>query len=319
MNIVILDANTMGRDLDLTIYDELGHVTVYGFTEQDQVIDRIRDAHVIICNKNHLDETNLPYAKNLQLICLTATGSNNVDKVYTNAKGIVVSNVMGYSTPSVAQHTFAMLFYLYEKMRYYDNYIREGLYVGDDQFIHYQTTFHELDQKTWGIIGLGAIGRKVADLAKAFGCKVIYYSTSGKNSNPDYHKVDLKTLLRESDVISIHAPLNADTDYLLSYKEFKMMKKEAVLLNLGRGRIINEGDLAKALDDGLLGAAGIDVLEYEPMIGNHPFLSVKEPDRLLVTPHIGWASIESRNRVLHEVKENIISFTHGKPRNQVTS
>lgn len=317
MKIVILDANTLGDDLDLGVFDTLGDVEVFGFTAPEVVVERIKDAHVIITNKVVLNERNLQHAKHIELICLTATGTNNVDKVYTNSRGIVVSNVVGYSTDSVAQHTFALLFYLYEKLAYYDNYVKSGTYVGDEIFTHFDRKFHELVGKTWGIIGLGNIGRKVATIAEAFGCKVIYYSTSGKNNQQAYEQVDFDTLLMTSDIISIHAPLNEDTDGLINDEAFEKMKATAVLLNLGRGRIVVEDDLCKALNQNQIAGAGLDVLEYEPINEDNPLLGIQDSTKLLITPHIAWASVEARKRVVDEVKENIASYKVGKPRNQV--
>lgn len=318
MKIVLLDASTLGDDLDLTIFESLGDFTIYPFSTPEQVIDRIRDAEVIIANKIQLDESNLPYAKNLELICLTATGTNNVDKVYTNKRGIVVSNVVNYSTNSVAQHTFSLLFYLYEKMSYYDAYVKSGQYIADNRFTHFGKYFNELDGKTWGIIGLGNIGKKVAAIACAFGCQVIYYSTSGRNSDNTYKQVDFNTLMSDSDIISIHAPLNSSTENLIDYSAMEKMKSSAYLINVGRGKIVNEQDLKKALDEDLLAGAGLDVLEYEPMKSDNPLNEIKDSSKLIITPHIAWASIEARNRAVTETRENVASYLNGKPRNQVT-
>jgi glycerate dehydrogenase len=318
MKIAILDANTLGSDIDLSVFEELGDVVVYGFTAPEEVVERIKDVDVIIANKVQLNESNLGSAPRVKLICLTATGSNNVDKTYTNPKGIVVSNVVGYSTDSVAQHTFAMLFYLLEKLSYYDNYVKSGTYAEDTLFTHFGKVFNELSGKTWGIIGMGNIGRRVASIAEAFGCKIIYYSTSGRNTEQPYKQVHLDDLLANADIISIHAPLNATTDNLLDYEALYLMKPSALLLNLGRGRIVNEADLTQALKENLLAGAALDVLEYEPMNKDNPLLEIKDSTKLLITPHIAWASVEARNRVVQEVKENIISFREGIPRNQVT-
>ncbi len=318
MKIVILDSNTLGNDLDLTIFNDLGVVTVYGFTSPNEVIERIKNANVIIANKVILNESNLKHAKNLGLICLTATGTNNVDKTYTNTRNIIVSNVVGYSTNSVAQHTFSLLFYLYEKLSYYDHYVKSGAYCGDEIFTHFDKKFNELEGKTWGIIGMGNIGRKVAAIASAFGCQIIYYSTSGKNSEQIYTQVELNKLLQTSDIISIHAPLNSNTDNLISYDELSIMKSSSILLNLGRGRIVNEKDLTKALTENIIAGAGLDVLEFEPINSDNPLLSIQDSTKLLITPHIAWASIEARNRVIDEVKANIKAFILGGARNQIT-
>lgn len=318
MKIAILDANTLGSDLDLSVFDVLGDVSVYGFTAAEDVVVRIKDVDVIITNKVQLGATNLSQAPKVKLICLTATGSNNIDKSYTTSRGIVVSNVVSYSTDSVAQHTFALLFYLYEKLSYYDTYVKSGTYAGDTMFTHFGQVFNEISGKTWGIIGMGNIGRRVATIAEAFGCKIIYYSTSGRNTKQKYQQVPLDVLLAESDIVSIHAPLNAQTDELIDYESMLMMKPSAILLNLGRGRIVIEEDLRQALDEGLIAGAGLDVLEHEPMKPNNPLLTFKDSTRLLITPHIAWASVEARNRVVDEVKANISAFQSGTPRNIVT-
>lgn len=317
MKIVLLDTNTLGEGLDLSVFGEFGEVNQYGFTSQDEVVERIKDVDIIITNKVVLDESNLQYAKKLKLICLPATGTNNVDKKYTENKGIKVANVVGYSTESVAQHTFAILLYLYEKLAYYDKYVKDGLYINDKYFTHYEKQFNELNNKIFGIIGLGNIGRRVAEIAKAFGCKVIYYSTSGKNNTTDYERCSLNDLLSQSDIISIHAPLNKYTNNLITIKELSKMRSSSIILNLGRGKIINETDLAKALNNKIIAGAALDVLENEPIEEDNPLLKIKDSTRLLITPHIGWASIESRNRVVQEVKMNIEAFIKGEERNIV--
>ena len=300
------------------MFNVLGEVNIYGFTGPEDVVARIKDMDVIITNKVQLNASNLSHAPSVKLICLTATGTNNVDKSYTNLKGIVVSNVVGYSTDSVAQHTFALLFYLYEKLAYYDEYVKSGTYAGDTMFTHFGQVFHEISGKTWGIIGMGNIGNRVASIAEAFGCNIIYYSTSGFNTDQPYKQVHLDALLAESDIISIHAPLNEATDGLIDYETMKLMKPSAVLLNLGRGRIVIEKDLHQALEDNLLAGAALDVLEHEPMEKDNPLLDFQDSTRLLITPHIAWASVEARNRVVDEMKINIGAFSSGIPRNQVS-
>lgn len=317
MKIVILDANTLGNGVDLTVFEEFGEVYIYGFTPEEKVIDRIKDVDIIITNKVILNESNLKYADKIKLICLTATGTNNVDKDYTKKNNIKVTNVVGYSTENVAQHTFSLLFYLLEKLAYYDEYVKKGRYINDSAFKHFEVQYHELYNKTWGIIGLGAIGKRVASIAEAFGCNVIYNSTSGKNFNKEYQHYYLDELLCKSDIISIHAPYNQQTDNLITYKEFQLMKKTAILLNLGRGKIINENDLANALEKEEIMAAGIDVLEHEPMKADNPLLKIKDSTKLIITPHIAWAGIETRNRCLEEVKKNIKAFLQGIDRNLV--
>jgi glycerate dehydrogenase len=207
MKIVFLEADTLGNDVDLSIFDKLGEVVKYPCTVPEENADRIREAEVIVVNKIPMNETTLAKANKLKLICITATGTNIVDFNYTNSHNITVANVKGYSTQSVIQHTFALFFYVYEKLNYYDQFVKSGEYIRSDVFSHFTVKFHELYGKTWGIIGLGEIGKGVAEAAKLFGCRIIYYSTSGKNDNPSYPKVDLDTLLKESDIVSIHAPL----------------------------------------------------------------------------------------------------------------
>jgi glycerate dehydrogenase len=231
---------------------------------------------------------------------------------------IPVTNVKGYSTNSVVQHTFALLFYVYEKLSYYDEYVKSGEYIRSDIFSHFNIKFNELHGKTWGIIGLGEIGKSVARIAEQFGCRIIYYSTSGKNRNSEYEEVDLDTLLASSDVLSIHAPLNDKTNGLIGKEELQKMKKNAILLNLGRGPIVQEDALADALLNDEIGGAGLDVLTEEPMAADNPLYKVKDSTKLIITPHIAWATVEARQRVADEVYKNIEAFLKGEQRNIVT-
>lgn len=307
MKIVFLDAASIGADIDLSGFDALGEVKRYDYSTSEEAAERITDADVVVINKIPINETTLKNAKNLKLVCVTATGTDNLDKVYLEKRGIAWRNVAGYSTESVAQHTFALLFYLYEKLRYYDDYVKTEQYIGDRSFSHFGNVFHEISGKTWGIIGLGAIGRRVADLAKAFGCHVIYYSTSGKNTQPGYERTDLDTFLRESDIVSVHAPLTDETRGLMNREAFEKMKSTAVFLNVGRGPIVVEKDLAEALKCGQIEAAGLDVLSAEPMREDNPLREIKDSNRLFITPHIAWASVEARTGlidiVLHQIRE----------------
>lgn len=308
MKIVFLDAKTIGEDIDLSGFDQLGEVVKYGFSTPDEARERTKDADVVIVNKVIMNEVSLGEAENLKLVCVTATGTNNLDKDYLASRGVEWRNVAGYSTETVAQHTFAMLFYLMEKLAYYDSYVKSEKYVGDTMFTHFSNVFHEVYGKTWGIIGMGAIGRRVADIAEKFGCRVIYYSTSGKNNQAGYERVDLDTLLAESDVVSVHAPLDENTKNLMDAKAFSKMKPTAIFLNVGRGPIVVEADLADALNNGVIAAAGLDVLCVEPMSEDNPLRQIKDSDRLLVTPHIAWASIEARTRLMKMVEDNIRDF-----------
>ncbi|MBQ6671513.1 MAG: D-2-hydroxyacid dehydrogenase [Firmicutes bacterium] len=308
MKIVFLDRKSIGRDLDLSEFYEFGEVVMHDHTPDEDVPERVKDADIIIINKTPINKETIGGAEKLKLVCITATGTNNLDKEYLAERGIAWRNVANYSTENVAQHTFAILFYLWEHLRYYDDYVKEGRYAEDTQFTHFGKVFSELSGKTWGIIGLGNIGRRVAGIATAFGCRVQYYSTTGKNHASDYREVSFDELLATSDIISIHAPLNASTEGLINKAALSKMKKEAVLLNLGRGPIVVEKDLREALDEGLIRAAGLDVLSEEPMSRESPFLGFKDSDRLFITPHIAWASIEARTRLMHMVANNIREF-----------
>ena len=309
MKIVFLDAKSVGEDIDLSKYNELGEFVTYDFSTQEQIPERIADADVLITNKCLINEQSIGSAHNLKLVCVTATGTNNLDKDYLAKRNIAWRNVAGYSTESVAQHTFAMLFYLLEKLSYYDAYVKDGKYANDTSFTHFAERFHEINGKTWGIIGLGAIGRRVADIAKMFGANVIYYSTTGKNNQDGYTRVDFDTLLQTSDIVSVHAPLTPETENLMNADAFNKMKSTAIFLNVGRGAIVVEQDLADALENKTIAAAGLDVLCAEPMSPNSPFLPIKDSKRLLITPHIAWASVEARNNLMdiiyHQIKDFI--------------
>jgi len=306
MKIVLLDALTFG-ETDLSGFEQFGDVKVYQTTSADETMSRILDVDVIVTNKVIIDKTHMDANKNLKLICVAATGMNNVDLEYAKQKGIEVKNVAGYSTNSVIQHTFSMLFYLIGHSRYYDESVKDGSYSKSKIFTDVSKPFFEVNGKKWGIIGLGTIGRGVANIASAFGAEVCYYSTSGKNLADDYKRVELDELLKSCDIISIHAPLNDATNNLLDYEELLSCKDGAVVLNLGRGGIINEDAVAKIIDEKNISFA-LDVLSQEPMKKDHPLLSVKNKDRLYVTPHIAWTSIEARDTLIASVIENIKSL-----------
>ena len=307
MKIVFLDAKTIGDDIDLSGFDSLGEVTKYNFTTPEEAPERVKDADVLIINKVPINENTVGTAKNLKLVCVTATGTNNLDKDYLDSHKIAWRNVAGYSTETVTQHTFAMLFYLLEKLRYYDDYVKEERYINDTIFTHFAEHFTEISGKTWGVIGLGTIGRRVADIAKAFGAQIIYYSASGRSAQEGYEQVDLDTLLAKSDIISIHAPLNEHTEGLMDKAAFAKMKKTCIFLNLGRGPIVVEQDLYEALENDEIAAAGLDVLCQEPMSETNPLRKIKDSKKLLITPHVAWASVEARTKlmgiILGQIKE----------------
>ncbi len=308
MKIVFLDAKTLGEDIDFAQFQALGEVVRYDFSSEDEARERTKDADVIVLNKVQINEKSIGEAKHLKLVCVTATGTNNLDKDYLEQRGIAWRNVAGYSTESVAQHTFAMCFYLLEKLNYYDSYVKEESYVNDCMFTHFSETFHELKGKVWGIIGLGNIGKRVAMIAEAFGCEVLYYSTSGRNHDSQYREVTFEELLSKSDIVSVHAPLTPETEGLMDERAFSRMKKTAIFLNLGRGPIVKEQALADALNAGEIGAAGLDVLAHEPMLPGNPLREIKDSKKLLITPHIAWASVEARSNLMQIVCGQIRDF-----------
>jgi lactate dehydrogenase-like 2-hydroxyacid dehydrogenase len=309
MKIVILDALTFG-ETDLSGFNDLGEVEVYQTTSADETLERVKNADVIVTNKVVIDATTMDAASNLKLICVAATGMNNVDLEYAAQKETAVKNVAGYSTDSVIQHTFSMLFYMMGHSRYYDEYVKSGEWQQSPIFTNVAKPFFELKGKKWGIIGLGEIGRGVADIAKAFGAEVVYYSTSGKNSNSDYEQTTFTKLLETCDIVTIHAPLNAQTKGLIGHSELLMLKDGAVLLNLGRGGIVTESALAAIIDVKEI-YVGLDVLEKEPMTDPHPLMGVEHKERLYITPHIAWTSVEARDRLIASVAENIKThFNH---------
>jgi len=307
MNIVLLDAKTLGEDLNLSAVEAFGILTKYQTTSADETIERIKTAEIIITNKVVITAQMMEETPQLKLICIAATGMNNVDLDAAKEKGIEVKNVAGYSTQSVVQHTFAMALYLIEKMAYYDHVVKSGKWTNSELFTDVSRPFFEIAGKRWGIIGLGSIGKEVARVATAFGAKVCYHSTSGENYDQKYPHVELESMMRECDIISIHCPLNDKTHNLINASNLSFLKEGSVLLNLGRGSIVNEADLAKELDKRKI-YAGLDVLTPEPIAEDNPLMDVANQDRLLITPHIAWASIEARKKLLEGIVENIEDF-----------
>ena len=314
--IVILDGKTLG-DIELEKLSEIGEVEYYDTTDISEVKERIRDANIVLTNKVVLNRENLSEASNLEFIAEVATGFNNIDVEYAKEKGIGVANVAGYSTNAVVQHTFALALSLLDEVTYYDSYVKSGEYSKSGLFTCLDKPYYEIEGKTWGIIGLGNIGRKVAKIAEAFGAKVIYYSTTGNNSNDEFSRVSFDELLSKSDIISIHAPLSKNTLGLLDYEALCKMKNSSILVNMGRGPIVVEEDLARAIDENKIRGAALDVFEVEPIKINSPLLTMKNKDKIILSPHIAWASVEARERLFNEVIENIIAFYNGEIRNRV--
>ncbi len=317
MKIAVLERDSVGTDVDVSCFEKFGEVVYYGNTVADTVAERVKDADIIITNKAPLNGTTLKDAPHVKLICLFATGYDNVDLDYCKSRGIKVANVVNYCSTAVAQHTLLLALALSEKLAFYDDYVKSGAYGAQDRFSNFDRPFTELEGKTWGIVGMGSIGHKVASLAEAFGCKVIFYSASGKSTCTEYQRVEFDTLLQESDILSLHCPLSDRTRGLIDREAFSKMKKTAVLVNVARGPVVNTQDLHDALMEGQIGAAGLDVLEKEPMAKDNPLGEIKDSTKLIITPHMSWASKEARTRLVGEVAKNIQAFLDGESRNVV--
>lgn len=318
MKIVALEIKNVGKDISLERFNEFGELVTYMNSKPEEMAERCSGADVIIVNKLPVNENTIGSVDTLKIVLTTATGYDNIDVAFLKSRGVKVCNVKGYSTDSVAQHTFALLFYVYEKLRSYDDFVKSGEYSRHDIFTYFDEPFSELNGKVWGIVGLGEIGKRVAKIATAFGCEVVYYSTSGRNSNNDYEQVDFETLLKISDIISVHAPLNEKTKYLFNADAFKKMKKTAVFINVGRGPIVNDRDLTDALKADEIAAAAIDVLEKEPMDPNSPYFEITDSRKLFITPHIAWATQEARERLVAETYYNLKAIVdNAEPRNRI--
>ena len=317
MNIVMLERASVGDEISIDEIDRLGDVSVYNTTPIELIPDRVKDAEIIIANKSPLNADTLGDASNVRLICELATGYDNVDLEYCKKRGIAVRNVKGYSTDAVVQHTFALCLYIFEKLDYYDNYVKSGEYSKQDSFSHYAMKFGELSSKTWGIVGLGAIGRRVADVASAFGCNVVRCALRDNVSDSPYKSLKFDEFLSTCDIISIHCPLNDNTRGLFDYNAFSKMKSDAILINVARGGIVVDEDLYKALNERLIYGAGLDVTSTEPMSEDNPLSQFMDSTRLVVTPHMAWASVEARNRVVHETALNIEAFINNRERNVI--
>lgn len=304
MKIVFLDAGTMGTS-SLAPIERLGELTAWPNSTPDEIMRRVVDCDVLIVNKIKVNDRLLEAAPKLRLVCEAGTGINNIDVDACARHGVIVRNVAGYSTDSVVQETFMHILNLLGNGAYFDNVVKSGAYSRSGLFTDYSRPFIEMAGKTLGIIGLGAIGVKVAKIGVAFGMKVIYYSTSGTSHNTEYPSVPLERLMRESDVVSVHAPYNERTAGLVGEKELRMMKPKSIIVNMGRGGIVVEDALAKVIDEGVIGGAGLDVYSTEPIPADHPLLRTRHPERLSLTPHVAWASIEARERLILSIADNI--------------
>ena len=319
MKLVVLERNSAGTDVEVSCFEKFGEVTYYPNTVAENTAERIKDADIIIANKAPLNETTMKDAPNVKLICLFATGYDSVDIEYCKSRGIKVANVVNYSTSTVAQHTLLLALMLTEKIAHYDQYVKSGAYSAQDRFSNFDRVFNDLEGQTWGIVGMGTIGRRVAGLAQAFGCNVIFYSASGNSTCTEYKRVDLDTLLKESDILSLHCPLSDRTKGLIDKTALEKMKKTAILINVARGPVVDTQALYNALITDQIAAAGLDVLEKEPMTKDNPLREIQDSTKLVITPHMAWASIESRTRLVEEVYKNIEAFLNGESRNVVNN
>lgn len=304
MKMVFLDAATMG-DVSFAPLERLGSLLCYDSSTPEEALERVSDCDVLIVNKVRVTPELIDAARDLKLICETATGVNNIDIEYAAKKGIPVRNVAGYSTPTVAQATFMHILSLVGGAPYFDDAVKSGRYSASGMFTDVSVNWWELAGKTIGIIGMGNIGRKVAQIAEAFGMKVCYFSTSGTSHCKDYPSLPLEQLLAQADIVSVHAPLNERTDALIGEKELAMMKPSAYIVNMGRGGIVVEEALVKAVDEGVIAGAALDVYSVEPLPEDCCYLKARHPERFRFAPHVAWASEEARARLLGMVAENI--------------
>lgn len=314
MKIVFLDAATIGDDLTYESFGELGEVVIYPTTNDEEFESHIEGADVVVINKLKLNAANLPLAKNLKLICLAATGFDNVDLDYCRKAGIGVCNVVGYSTQSVAQLTLSMALSLYTHLDEYTDFVRSGEYTQNGLANRLTPVYHEIAGKTWGIVGYGNIGRQVARVAEALGCRVLVCK---RTPVADAECVDFDTVCQKSDILSLHVPLCEETRNLLDEKHIAMLKKNAVVINVARGAVTDEAALAKAVLDERIAGIGVDVYSKEPFGAEHAFHKIKHMPNVLLTPHMAWGGYETRVRLLDEIKQNIVAFFQNKKRCRV--
>ncbi len=314
MKITVLDSATLGSDIDLSLFNDLGDVEIFDVSPRETVASRIKDTDICIINKVKLDECVLKDAKNLKLICIAATGYDNIDTAYCKQNGIAVCNVAGYSANSVSQLTLAMVLSASVNLNTFRNSVANGSYSNGNVQNILTPVYHELCGKTWGIIGYGGIGRRVGAAASALGCNVI---VNKRTPVDDAKCVDLETLLKESDIITVHVPLTDKTRGMIGFDELKMMKNGVMLVNVARGAVLDEEAVANAVISGKLGFFGCDVYSVEPMPESHPFDKIKNYENVCLTPHMAWGAYEARVRCMNEIKQNINSFLNGETRNRI--
>ncbi len=314
MKIVILDKGTLGEDIDLSPIYSVGEVVEYENTPVDLVLERIADTEVIVLNKVKLNESNLKFAENLKLICVAATGYDNIDTAYCKEHNIALCNVPGYSTDSVAQVTLSMALSLVTHLREYREFVHSGEYSKSGIANKLTPVYREISSMKWGVVGAGGIGMKVADVASAMGCEVVVFRRKAEGKYP---VVDIDTICRECDIISIHLPLSDETRNLINAERISMMKKTAVVINTARGAVCDEETLAKAVLEERIGALGVDVYSTEPFGENHPFAKILDRENVCLTPHMAWGSREARARCVERISENILSFYKGENKNRI--
>ncbi len=314
LQIVVLDRMTLGQDLDLSAAEEFGTLLTYDTTAPEQVAERVKDADVIFVNKVRLNEANLKEAKKLKVICEAATGYDNIDLAYCRGRGIGVCNVPGYSVYSVAQVTVSMVLYLVNHFKEYLSYTQSGAYSRGGNANILTPVYHELYGKTWGIVGYGGIGKKVGDVAKALGCNLLAYKRTPVDEVPC---VDIDTLLKESDIVSVHLPLSEETRGIISEQRIAAMKKSAILVNTARGAVLDETAICRAILEERIAGFGTDVYGTEPFPEHSPYDAIKSYPNVCLTPHMAWGTIEARRRCYGEMLLNMEAFFRGEIRNRV--
>lgn len=314
MNISILDIATLGGGLTFDPITRLGKIQTYDITMPEHVNERISNADVVVANKVKLHEENLIHAKNLKLICVTATGYDNIDIEYCRQNNIAVCNVAGYSTDSVAQLTISMAFSLATNLGIFDRYVKSGKYTNSGIFNSVEPVFHEISGMTWGVVGLGNIGTKVARVARAMGCNILAYKRTPVD---EFCCTDIDTLCKQSDIITIHTPLTPETYHLINEDRLSMMKKDVILINVARGDVMDEAAVSKAVLDNKIGALGVDVYSTEPMQKDSPYQKLLNKENVIFTPHMAWGAIDARQRCIDEVAKNIESFIDGGNRSRI--
>ncbi len=314
MKITLFDIDTVGKDIDLSPITALGDCEIYGFTEAEQVKERIINTEIAVINKIKMTKAVIDAAKSLKLICVSATGFDNIDTAYCRSKGIGVANVPAYSTDSVALITVAQVLGLISRLNEYSEFVKSGEYSISGMPNKIYPVFNDLRGKTWGVVGYGSIGKQVASVARAFGCKVIYNKNTPV-AEEGYRDID--TLCSESDIITLHCPLNDGTRGVINASRIDKMKNGVVLVNTSRGAVCDERSVADGVISGKIGGFGCDVYSAEPFAESHPYNKIKSLPNVCLTPHMAWASFEARTRVVKEMAENISDFINGKKRNRV--